>query len=280
MNATAPFLDALREMAPLVGAEAAWAEREARVADSVVERIVEAGLFRLYLPRSLGDVELAVQDALEVFETAARIDGSFGWAVTIGSGGGLFAGALEPATAAEVLGPREALIAGSGKPGGTARPVDSGYLAGGRWNFASGAHHATTFTANCIIEGERPADGGDGPVIRAMAFPASEVEIVETWDPAGMRGTGSHDFQVEGGLVPFRRSFDVFADWPFERGALYRYPSPRTRRRRLRRSRLASGGMQSTSFRRWPAHAARSTPVSRLASVRARGCVWVKRRRS
>ncbi len=224
MNAAAPYLDALDAMAPLVAAEAERSEREARTTAAVAERIVGAGLYRLYLPRSIGAPELDLAPALEVFEAASRIDGSFGWVVTIGSGGGLFAGALEPGTAAEIFGPREALIAGSGKPGGTAKPVDSGYLAGGRWNFASGAHHATFFTANCILEGERPAGGGDGPVIRAMAFPANEVEVVETWDPAGMRGTGSHDFTVESSLVPFRRSFDVFGEWHFETGPLYRYP--------------------------------------------------------
>ncbi len=223
VNAATPYLDALDAMAPLVASEAARSEREARMTAPVVERIVEAGLFRLWVPRSIDAPELPLPPALEVFEAASRLDGSFGWAVTIGTGGGLFAGALEPATAAEIFRPREALIAGSGKPGGTARPVDSGYLAGGRWTFASGAHHATWFTANCILEGERSEDDG-GPVIRALAFPASEVEIIETWDPAGMRGTGSHDFRVESSLVPLRRTFAVFGDWPCEPGPLYRYP--------------------------------------------------------
>ena len=224
VNAAAkPYLDALADMAPLVAAEAGQSEREARTTVPVVERIIDAGLFRLWVPRSIDAPELPLPPALEVFEAASRLDGSFGWAVTIGTGGGLFAGALEPATAAEIFGPREALIAGSGKPGGTAKPVDSGYLAGGRWTFASGAHYATWFTANCILEGERSEDDG-GPVIRAMTFPADEVEIIETWDPAGMRGTGSHDFRVASSLVPLRRTFDVFGDWPFERGPLYRYP--------------------------------------------------------
>ncbi len=224
MNAAAPYLDVLREMAPLVAAEAERSEREARTTPAVNERIIEAGLYRLWLPRSIDAPEMPMPTAIEVFEAASRIDGSFGWAVTIGTGAGLFAGALEPATKAEIFGPKEALIAGSGKPGGTARPVDSGYLAGGHWNFASGAHHATFFTANCILEGERPADGSDGRVIRAMAFPAREVEIIENWDPVGMRGTGSHDFRVESSLVPLRRTFGVFDDWPFESGPLYRYP--------------------------------------------------------
>ena len=224
MNAAGPYLDALDAMAPLVAAEAGQSERAARATAAVVERIVDAGLFRLWVPRSVDAPELELPSALEVFEAASRIDGSFGWAVTIGTGGGLFAAFLEPATAAEVFGPREAVIAGSGSPSGTARPVDSGYLAGGRWSFASGAHHATWFTANCVLEGERGAEPDGAPVIRAMTFPASEVEIIENWDPAGMRGTGSHDFRVDSSLVPFRRTFSVFDDTPFEHGPLYRYP--------------------------------------------------------
>ena len=224
VNAATPYLDALDAMAPLVASEAGRAEREARMTAPVVERIVEAGLFRLWVPRSVDAPELPLPSALEVFEAASRIDGSFGWAVTIGTGGGLFAAFLEPATAAEVFGPREAVIAGSGSPRGTAKPVDSGYLAGGRWAFASGAHYATWFTANCVLEGERRADSDGGPVIRAMTFPASEAEIIETWEPAGMRGTGSHDFQVGSSLVPFRRTFSVFDDTPCEPGPLYRYP--------------------------------------------------------
>jgi alkylation response protein AidB-like acyl-CoA dehydrogenase len=50
------------------------------------------------------------------------------------------------------------------------------------------------------------------------------VRILDTWDPSGMRGTGSHDFEVEEAQVPEHHSFSVLTDAPRETGALYRLP--------------------------------------------------------
>src|SRR5690606_2270807 len=168
----------------------------------------------------------ALCDALSIYHAAARIDGSLGWAVMIGAGGGSFAAFLEPESAREIFGPEAAVIAGSGAPDGRAERVPGGYRVRGRWRYASGAPYATTFTANCIVTsgGEPVRDANGEPLMRAMAFPRSDVEIVETWDAAGMRATASHDFVVEDAFVPEARSFSVLKDPPKEPGPLYRLP--------------------------------------------------------
>src|SRR5690606_31364514 len=129
-------------------------------------------------------------------------------------------------SARAVFGPSDAVIAGSGAPDGRAERVPGGYRVQGRWRYASGAPYATTFTANCIVtRGGEPVRGDDGePLVRAMAFPRDAVEIVETWDAAGMRATSSHDFRVEDVFVPESMSFSVFMDAPREPGPLYRLP--------------------------------------------------------
>lgn len=212
-------LDAVERVAVAVREASAEAERDSRFPAHVLDGLVEQRLFRLWLPVSLGGDELALPDALHVFESAARIDGSFGFLVTIGVGGGLFAARLEEPAAREIFGPPTAVIAGSGAPNGTAAPVEGGYRVSGRWAYASGAHHATWFTANCKVSG--PATGK--PVIRAMAFPAARVRILDTWHVSGMRATDSHDFEVEDQFVPLQHSFDVFGE-PREVGPLYRVP--------------------------------------------------------
>src|SRR5690606_32356327 len=68
-----------------------------------------------------------------------------------------------------------------------------------------------------------PGTGGE-PLIRAMAFDPSQVEIISTWDSSGMRATASHDFQVTDVFVPEARSFSVFTDVPRDPGPLYRLP--------------------------------------------------------
>jgi alkylation response protein AidB-like acyl-CoA dehydrogenase len=96
----------------------------------------------------------------------------------------------------------------------------------GRWSYASGARHATWFTANSVVHdgSGRPRTGPDGlPLIRAIAVPAGEVVVHDAWAVAGLRGTGSEDFEIADRFVPRERSFSV-AETPRETGLLYRFP--------------------------------------------------------
>jgi alkylation response protein AidB-like acyl-CoA dehydrogenase len=216
----------LAGLASLCEAQAPESDRLARLTEPVARGLIDAGLFRIWIPRSCGGSELSLSAALRLYEAAAAIDGSVGWSVMIGAGGGLFAAYLEPAAAREIFAPRAAVIAGSGAPDGRAERVEGGYRVSGRWRYASGAHYASTFTANCVVTraGQPELDAAGVALIRAMAFAPATVRILPAWQVSGMRGTGSHDFEVTDTFVPERHSFSVFTDAPIERGALYRLP--------------------------------------------------------
>lgn len=214
-------LAALEGVTPPIERSAAEADGAGRFSDDVIAAVADAGLFRLWIPRAYGGDALAVPDALQVFEAASRVDGAAGWLVTIGTGGGLFGAHMEDATAREVFAPQRALIAGSGSPSGVAVPVEGGYRVEGTWRYASGAHHATWITANCVIHDGHEASST--PTVRAMTFPATDVEVLDTWHVSGMRATGSHDIRVPEVFVPTARIFDVFGE-PRERAPLYRFP--------------------------------------------------------
>ena len=49
------------------------------------------------------------------------------------------------------------------------------------------------------------------PDIRFMIFPTSEVEIIDNWHVAGLRGTGSCDFQINDLFVPEEYALAAFA---------------------------------------------------------------------
>ena len=212
----------LRAHSPSLRDSAPEADRLCRLPDDTSRILVRGGLFRSWIPRRFGGAQLALPDALRLYEAAARIDGSIGWAVMIGAGGGLFAATLPPAGAAAIFSPPDAVIAGSGTPSGRAERVPGGWRCSGRWRYASGADYATTFTAQCALVGE-PALEATPIAMRAMAFERAQVVVQRTWDPLGMRGTGSHDFEVVNAFVPDERSFDVFGA-PHDSGPLYRLP--------------------------------------------------------
>src|SRR6202034_1805054 len=153
-------------------------------------------------------------------------DGSLGWAVMIGAGGGMFAAWLPVAGAQELFSPPLALVAGSGAASGFAERVPGGYRVRATCRFASGAHYASVFTAACVIPagGSPVLDAAGKPLVRAMSIAPADVRILESWDATGMRGTGSHDFEVAAALVPEHHSFSVITDAPRERGPLYQLP--------------------------------------------------------
>jgi indole-3-acetate monooxygenase len=82
------------------------------------------------------------------------------------------------------------------------------------------------FTAACVVtEAAQPVrDAAGKPLIRAMSIAPAQVRILDTWDPTGMRGTGSHDFEVQEAFVPEHHSFSVITDAPHATGPLYRLP--------------------------------------------------------
>lgn len=207
------------KMERLVRSEAPAMERKGAISPKVLEAIYERGLFKLLIPEELGGHMLPLPEALRVFEGASRIDGSFGWLVTIGAGGGYFAAFMEPEICRKLLSPREAVIAGSGFPAGEARRVEGGYRVNGRWKYISGADYATLFTVNCVIRG-----GEEDGRIRSFILMPEQVEVHRDWRAFGLKATGSHSIAVEGAFVPERGTFDVAEPYSVYEDPLFRYP--------------------------------------------------------
>src|SRR5262249_15482367 len=149
-------------------------ERRRELPAPIVEALVERGMFRLLLPRSLGGAELPPALYVQVIEEVAKRDASTAWCLGQATGCTMTAAFLDLAVAREVFGAKRGIAAG-GPPGpAEARTVPGGYRLSGTWSFASGSHHATWLGAHVAILAEdgtpclRP-DGG--PVIRTLLFP-------------------------------------------------------------------------------------------------------------
>src|SRR5262245_56574506 len=111
----------VRKLAPDIVSRAAEIEALRHIPSDLIEALKAIGLFRMFVPRSHGGLELDLPSALEIIRALARLDGSVGWNAMIGSGGGLFAPLLPRETYDRVYenGP-DTILAGSVQPAGIA----------------------------------------------------------------------------------------------------------------------------------------------------------------
>lgn len=221
------FIAAAASLGPQIQASAEESERLRRLPMSLVEAMAEAGLFRLWIPRSLGGEEADPMTLVRAVEEVSRADGAAGWCLAIGGEYGVFGGYLPEDAAREIYGgDPHVRTAGAFRPSGNAVVVDGGYRVRGRWPLGSGCQHSAWIVGGCrILDGDRPRLGADGaPDMRILFFPAAECEILDTWHSIGLRGTGSHDYTVTDVFVPAARSLS-FREPPVERGPLYAFPT-------------------------------------------------------
>ena len=217
----ASTLHAVRAIAPIITDHVDTIERDRMLPKSVSEALIDAGAFRMLVPRSLGGDELNPSTICEVVETLSACDGAVGWVAMIGACNGLFGGLLPRAGAAEIYADRNVVLAGQFRPGGTAVQVDGGYRVSGRWPFASGIMHSDWLMGGCQIVDSNGASTG---AAKLMFMPRSAATVIDTWHVGGLRGTGSHDFEAKDVFVPSSRTVS-FADPPVEPGPLYNLPS-------------------------------------------------------
>ena len=171
--------------------------------------------FKLFVPEIYGGPGLMLPEILRLEEALAAEDGSLGWTVTLCSGAGWFAGFLDPELAKTVFSDAKVCFAGSGAVGGVAVKNGECYLINGTWNYASGAAHATVFTANCIlqdVDGIEILDEQGNTQVKSFILKRDEVDIISGWSYFGLVATGSHAFKVEGLKVPLNRTFEINKD--------------------------------------------------------------------
>lgn len=223
-------LDPLREaqrLAPTIAARADEIEEARRLPADLADEMARAGLFRLIVPKSLGGSELHPRAVIETLETVAAADASAGWCAMIAATTGLVSAYLEPAVAREIYADPRLITGGVFAPMGKAVREGGAYVVTGRWKWASGSQNCAWLGGGCVIieNGAMLTLPSGAPNHRMILFPREEVELIDTWRVAGLKGTGSGDMRVEGVRAPVAHSVSLIVDKPVEQGALYAFPA-------------------------------------------------------
>ena len=219
-----------RALEPIIREHVETTERERRLARPVLHAMREAGLLRMFTPRALGGLETDPVTVARVAEEIASFDSAAAWALQAGNTGSWWAGHFPAAGIAELYadGP-DFVMSASFAPPHQAVSVPGGYRFTGRGALASTIHDSPwVLMTGVVFDGDQARTTSFGPVVVGVALRTSEVQIIDTWQSLGMRGTDSNDVAADAVFVPEARSFivaPVYEPAPQFTGPLYRLPA-------------------------------------------------------
>jgi len=217
MSTREELLGRARELRPLLAQHAAETETSGRIRPEVIDAVREAGLLRMTVPRRFGGYQLPFRTVVEVCAAVAEGCGSTGWITGFANTGKWMASLWSAQAQEEIFGVGpDAIHAGTSKPTTDVTRVDGGYRISGTFPSMSGLPYATWAGLFLLIPGESPA------MAEALVH-ADELTVENTWDVAGLRGTGSETAVAKDVFVPEQRVIDVTR---LQTSDFHQYPTP------------------------------------------------------
>jgi 3-hydroxy-9,10-secoandrosta-1,3,5(10)-triene-9,17-dione monooxygenase len=160
----------------------------------------DAGLFRIVQPKRVGGAELDYVALVDCAELLGRADASVAWNLAnLASHHWMLA--MFDKRAQDIVWDQDpnALIASSFIfPAGRAKKVDGGYRLRGSWPFSSGVASCEWNMLASVVSSDDEADGIE---YRIFLVHKNDYKILDTWNAAGLRGTGSNDVEVRDAFV-------------------------------------------------------------------------------
>ncbi|PTT67330.1 GTP cyclohydrolase [Arthrobacter sp. HMWF013] len=184
-------------LVPRLRERAEETEHIRQVPEATMTELKEAGVFQMLAPKAVGGFGMGLETYVQVVRRLAQGCVSTAWSV-----GHLVEHvwmlARWPQQAQDEVfanGPAP-LAAATGAPPGQATEVPGGYTVSGRWSFASGVMHSEW----ALLAAQH------GDTRMQFLVPVADLELLDVWHTAGLRGTGSNDLRAEGLFVPAHRA--------------------------------------------------------------------------
>lgn len=200
------LLEHLEALVPMLEANAAAAESQRKPVDAVMKAIEETGVYRYFVPKRFGGYEFGMSTFMKIGLALGEGCLSTAWVTTFCIEHNWLLALFNQQAQEDIFGRQPYIIApGALAPKGTATPVDGGYRISGRWEWGTGIMHADWALLGALT----PVEGSERPDLCMFAVPIDQVQVIDTWQIAGMAGTGSNDVAVEDVFVPAHRVASV-----------------------------------------------------------------------
>jgi 3-hydroxy-9,10-secoandrosta-1,3,5(10)-triene-9,17-dione monooxygenase len=192
-----------RAMIPTLAERSSEGRRRRQIPAETIADMQRAGFFRVLQPKRWGGYEMDLGVFYDIELALAEGDMSTGWIYGVSGVHPWFMAILEDRAAQEVWGgDNTRLICSSLMPAGKATTAEGGYRLSGRWRYASCCDHCDWALLGGLVAA---ADGGP-PHGRIFLVPRTDYEAVDTWQVAGLQGTGSWDIVLDDLFVPGYRT--------------------------------------------------------------------------
>jgi len=205
-------------------------EKNGRLSQEVVSLLKEGGLFKLFLPHSLGGLELDPLTTAKIVEQVSTYNTAAGWSLMVANTSVVMGGRLPERGIDEIFGSNpDSFIAGTVHPPMRATREKNGYSISGRNALVSNVHESQwVFSVAIVMEGQQPKMTNGHPEIIGVFMKVIDCEIIDTWHPLGMCATDSNDVEAKNVFVPDYLMFPfspVFEPNRYYTGPLYRVPA-------------------------------------------------------
>ncbi|HEY1623135.1 MAG TPA: acyl-CoA dehydrogenase family protein [Streptosporangiaceae bacterium] len=194
------------DLVPLLQKNAAWQEENRRLHDETIEALTDAGIFRMRVPTRYGGFESDTRTLVDVATQLGRGDGSTAWTASVYWIPGWMACMFPNEVQDEVFSTPNVRVCGTLSPSAMAVPTDGGIIVNGKWGFVSGALHAQWQEIIAILVG-----GGGEPYPVVALVPMSDLQIIDDWYVAGMKGSGSVSTVASDLFIPQERVLPIMS---------------------------------------------------------------------
>ena len=199
-RAYAAMLSRAEALIPQLRNRATRTEELRRLPPETERDLHDAGLFRIVQPKRVGGSEFDYVALVDCAEQLGRGDASVAWNLANLASHHWMLGMFNRGAQDMVWGGDAGTLIASSFifPAGRARKVDGGYKLRGSWPFSSGVASCEWNMLGSVVASDDEADGIE---YRIFLVPKKDYRILDTWNAAGLRGTGSNDVEVRDAFV-------------------------------------------------------------------------------
>jgi 3-hydroxy-9,10-secoandrosta-1,3,5(10)-triene-9,17-dione monooxygenase len=197
------LVERARELAPKVLEQAGETEQRTYYSEELHEDFLDAGFYRMLVPKRYGGLEVDLPTFLRVVTEIARGDASTAWCLCLASGHALQVAELfDEDEQAEIFGDGDFRCPAVAAPSGLATPVDGGFELTGKFAYCSGVPYATHYLGQALTPGPDP----DGPpTLLLFIAPRADWTMLDDWGHLlGLKGSGSHSIVFDKAFIPDR----------------------------------------------------------------------------